>query len=270
MADERIYEIPLRDIGVSNLNVRQTEPDKDLDELAASISKHGLLQPVVLLGEHGTPPYKLIVGQRRYLAHVRLRKPTIRAVFAGRLSSIQAEIRSLAENMHRVELNHADAAKAVTELYKRFGRDEQKVARETGMSLKRVRQYVYIQELASDKTKDKLRAKKVAPVDVQRSLRAAGGDKVKADRILEIFEKKKLTSYEKKRVVEYGMAGLKASAKEIVKEAQRPRMEQSISVRLQESVRKGLDRAAREMSMDPEEVASQALAEWLSAKGFCP
>jgi len=69
MSLDTIYEIPLRDIKISDNNVRLHDPGKDLEELAASIKRHGLLQPVVLLGDYGKPPYKLISGQRRFLAH---------------------------------------------------------------------------------------------------------------------------------------------------------------------------------------------------------
>jgi ParB family chromosome partitioning protein len=268
MTEEKIYEIPIDKIRVSDANVRHIEPRKDIEELAASIKKHGLLQPVLLRGEHDTGPYDLIVGQRRFLAHQSLNKKTIRAVFAGDLDDIQASIRSLAENMHRSKLNHADAAKAITDLYKYFGRDEKRVKRETGMSIRRIRQYVDIEERASDEMKRRLKQGKVSPVDVQRALNAAPGDRKKADKLVQIMVRKKLTTYEKKRVVEYGAAHPKAAPDTIVAEAQRPRVEQSIMVRLKEDVRKGLEKAAVALAKDPEEVASQALAEWLSANGF--
>lgn len=79
----QIYDISLGDIEISEDNVRESRPETDLDELAASIKLHGLLQPVVLKGVFGKPKYELIGGQRRYLAHERLRKSKIRAVFAG-------------------------------------------------------------------------------------------------------------------------------------------------------------------------------------------
>lgn len=268
MPEQTIYEIPLDEIEVSDLNVRHSEADKDLDELAASIKKHGLLQPVLLLGNHDNPPYQLIVGQRRFLAHQQLRKNTIRAVFAGKLDKTQAAIRSLAENMHRVELNHADAAKAVTELYRHFKRDERRVASETGMSLYRVRQYIYIQERASEATKKQLREKSVTPVDVQRTLRAAGGNQEKADKLLAMVQKHNLNPYEKKRMVDVGLTHPKATPKTIIEESLRPRVEQSIMVKLSGPVRQGLEKAAKSLAMDREEVASQALTEWLSAKGF--
>src|SRR5205823_3866880 len=103
---------------VSEDNVRHQEVTKDLDELAASIKRHGLLQPVVLNGEYGNPPYDLITGQRRFLAHQQiLGWPKIRAVFAGKLNETDAVVRSLVENLQRVQLGYDDTARAVTYLY---------------------------------------------------------------------------------------------------------------------------------------------------------
>src|SRR6202034_2936766 len=107
-----IHDLPLKQIHVSEDNVRHHDPTRDLDELAASIKRHGLLQPVVLLGDFGKPPYELIGGQRRFLAHEqKLTWPTIRAVFAGKLSESEAVVRSLVENVQRLPLGYEDTAK---------------------------------------------------------------------------------------------------------------------------------------------------------------
>jgi len=265
---EQIHEIPLGEIKVCDTNVRHTETDKGLKELAASIKQHGLLQPVSLRGEYGNPKYELIVGQRRYLAHKLLGRKRIKATFAGDLTDVQASIHSLAENMHRVELNHADAAEAVTALYVEFGRDERRVSRETGMSLQRVRQYIDIEERASDAMKQKLRSGDVKPVDVQRVLTAAAGNIEKADELLDKMQEYQLTSHQKKRVVEYGEEHPRASANTIVEQAQRPQVERKMLLKLPDAVRSGLQTAAEALSMDPDEVALQALEDWLSSKGF--
>lgn len=269
---EKIYDVPLEDIEISDYNVRHLTEivgDEQLKELADNIGRQGLLQPVILLGrpEDG-PKFNLFVGQRRYLAHQLLKKKTIRARFGGKVDEWQAKSRSLAENFFRAELNHADAAEAVTELYKHFSRDVHRVAKETGMSTRRINQYVYIQELASPKTKRKLKYNQVKPRDVQRALRAAGGDKEKADQLLDMMSQYQLAKPQKDRMVEYGIAHPKASAEKIIEEAKPPRVEQSIMIKLQERVRRGLDLASKKLSMDPEDVAAQALTDWLSAKGF--
>ena len=99
---KEIYEIDLKDIRISKSNVRLTNREAGIDELAESIEKHGLLQPVILRGSYGSPPYELVVGQRRFLAHQRLNRDFILAIFCGELQDINFKILSLAENMHRV------------------------------------------------------------------------------------------------------------------------------------------------------------------------
>ena len=267
-ADEQIHEIPLSDIRISPENVRHEQVDKELDDLAASIRKHGLLQPVVLRGKLGDKPYQLIVGQRRFKAHQKLHERTIRAVFAGKIDDTQAKLRSLVENMNRVELTYADAADAVTALYKHFGRNDRKVHEETGMSLRKVRQYIRIEERASDRTKEKLRSGKVLPADAQRALDAAGDDSEKADELLQYIEEKKPTNYQKKRMVEYGTVHPRAPAKKVIEAALKPKLEQTVIVNLPKDVRDALARAADKLNLSDEEVASRALKEWLSDKGF--
>jgi len=267
MPNEMVYPIPLKDIVVSDDNVRQSELDKDLEELADSIKKHGQLQPVVLMGEHGKPKYQLIVGQRRFLAHKQIPGATeIKAIFVKKMNDIDAKVLSLAENMCRVDLTYKDAADAITGLYKEFNRNDRKVAKETGLSLRRVRQYIYIAERASPETKKKLRDKKVQPVDVQRALQAASGDIQKADELLERM--KEYDPYQKRRMVEYGRQNPKASVREIVSKAIEPVVERQLIVKLSDKARSGLVAAAKKMSMEPDEVAAKAVEEWLSSQGF--
>jgi ParB family transcriptional regulator, chromosome partitioning protein len=266
MPNEIIYPVPLRDIVVSDENVRQSEPDKDLEELADSIKRHGQLQPVVLIGEYGNPKYHLIVGQRRFLAHRLLGAKQIKATFVKEMTDIEAKVRSLAENMCRVDLTYKDAADAITALYKEFHRNDEKVAEETGLSLKKVRQYIYIEELASAKTKRKLRDGKVKPVDVQRALQAASDDIDKADQLLDRMTE--YDKYQKQRMVEYGRENPKASVREIVARAEEPVVERRLIVKLSDKARSGLAAAAQKMSMEPDEVAARAVEEWLSTRGF--
>jgi ParB family chromosome partitioning protein len=267
MPDDRIYSVPLKDIVLSDDNVRQTQPTKDLQELADSIKRHGQLQPVLLMGEYGTPKYDLIVGQRRFLAHRDiLGADEIKATFVKKMTDTEAKVCSLAENMCRVELTYKDAADAITALYRTFGHNDKRLAREIGLSLQKVRQYIYIEERASEKTKRKLREGKVKPVDAQRALRAASDDIDKADQLLERM--KKFDRYQKQRMVDYGQQNPKASVTAIVAKAEQPTVERQLLVRLSERARSGLAAAAKKMFMEPEEVAARAVEEWLSTQGF--
>jgi ParB family chromosome partitioning protein len=267
MPNDTIYPILLKDIAISDENVRHSERDKDLQELADSIKKHGQLQPVLLIGEYGKPKYQLIIGQRRFLAHRDiLRAKVIKAAFVKEMTDTEAKVCSLAENMCRVELTYEDAAEAITALYRKFGHNDERVAKETGLSLKRVRQYIYIEERASPETKQKLHQGEVKPVDVQRALQAASDDIGKADKLLERMEK--YDKYQKQRMVEYGRQHPGASVKEIAARAEEPSVERQLLVKLSDKARSGLVAAAKKMSMEPDEVAAKAVEEWLSTQGF--
>jgi ParB/RepB/Spo0J family partition protein len=270
MTDDRIHDIPVNDIEIGDKNVRHDPLENDdLRQLADSIKLIGQLQPVMLRGNYGSPPYELIIGQRRFMAIKQiLKKKEIKATFSGRISNTDALIKSLAENMCRVELSYKDAADAITELYKHFGRDDRKVVDATGFSLQRVRQYIYIEERASSTTKAKLRQEKVTRVDVHRALRAASDDVVKADKLLDLMGQYKLDGHEKKRAVDYGQSHPRASAEEIIKRAKEPIVERQFLVKLSDKARAALLKAAEKLSMAPDELAAQAVEEWLSSKGF--
>lgn len=263
---QRIYNVNLSDISVSESNVRHTDLETGIEELMESIKKYGLLQPVVLKGELEKPPYELIVGQRRFLAHKKLRMPTIRAVFRGDLNDIQAKILSLTENMHRVDLNHADKAEAITTLYKQHDRDIKKLSRELGLSTQTIRDYIEIDEQATPKAKKLLRNRKIKRADAKRVIIMAQGDPEKADRLIDLIPK--LTKYDKDRAIEYAKSNPNATAEEITKDGIQPREERIVILNLPKEVAYALDKAVRTLSMDKELIALGALSEWLKSNGF--
>jgi ParB family chromosome partitioning protein len=266
---ERTHEVRLKDINIGQDNVRHTDAIRDLDELAASIKRHGLLQPILLNGSPGEPPYELISGQRRFLAHQQiLKSPTIRAVFAGKLSKTDAVVRSLVENMQRLELEYGDTAKAVTYLYEKFNKDEKAVHRETGLSVRRIRGFILIEARATTKMKTLIRQKRISPSDVKRAIRAAQDDLKKAEQLIELIIKRKPTAHQKRRLVMYGEQKRGASAQDILDRAMEPHVEQNIIISLPEELRKALAKATKSMSMEPEELAAKVLTEWLRDQGF--
>jgi ParB/RepB/Spo0J family partition protein len=265
----KIHEIPLDEINVSDDNVRHHEATRDLDELAASIKRHGLLQPVVLNGVYGAPPYELITGQRRFLAHQQILKwPEIRAVFAGKLSQSEAVVRSLVENLQRVPLGYEDTAQAVTYLYKKYDGDERRVHKETGLSLRKVRDFILIEERATPRIKTLLKGGKVSPADVKRAIQAAQDNLKKAEELVDLIIKHKPTAHQKARLVMYGEGDKGASAKHILREAMKPHVEQNLIISLPEELRKALAKATSSLSMEPGELAAKVLTDWLRSEGF--
>lgn len=268
ISNKPVEPIKLSKIEVSDLNVRKLGADQELNELADSIKAVGLIQPVVVMKRPKEDKFDLIVGQRRYLAHRKLNRNVIPALVIDRLNQNDALIRSLVENVHRTELNHVDAAKATTTLYRKYGKNVKKVSRITGLSPQRVRQYVEIEEQASTKTKRKLRERKVKPADVQRVIRAAQGNIEKADEMLDMMEEYNLDKYQKGRLVEYGEDHPKWSAAKIIQESIKPRVEKSVVVPLSPRLRDGLQRAVDERRRTPDEITTEALEHWLKVNMY--
>lgn len=266
MITNEIASIKLSDIKVDDLNVRHTDRKVDIDELANSIRNHGQMQPIVLMGENGKPPYKLIVGQRRFLAHKHLGKREIIATFTETMQEKDALLFSLAENMQRVELNHADKAEAITRLYNLYNKDEKKVAKELGKPVNTIREYIDIEEQATEKTKALLRSRKLSKTDAIRILNASAGDKNKADKLLDTF--RKLSTFEKKKAAEYGKSYPSATVADIDANAKKQRLEETVIIKLPKILDTALIKASKAIRLDKDEVAAKAIEEWLVTNGF--
>ena len=115
----QVREVPLLLIDEIK-NVRSTYAEEGIRQLAASIEKRGLLQPVIL-SEMGTR-YGIQAGHRRVLAFRLLERETIPALVKPSPEML-AEIQ-LIENIQREDLSPADLEIAVKDLVARHGSQE--------------------------------------------------------------------------------------------------------------------------------------------------
>jgi len=268
---EPIHDVPIkdiRDVAKTGLNVRRTDRDAGVEDLAKSIKKHGLINAIVLRGEFLNPPYELISGHRRLAAYKLIPgKKTIKATFKPpNYGDFKARVESLIENIQRVELNHADTAEAITAMYKKYNKNDRKVAEDLGLPLRTVRDYIKIEEMASDYAKGLLRKRKVKKADVKRAIDAAQGNLNKADKLLDAMPD--LYGHELKRVVDYGKEHPKASASQIITEAKKGRQLKTVILSIEPKIDNALKKAERNLYMNREEIASKALEEWLIENNF--
>lgn len=115
VAGATLAEIPLElvDIG-HNVRVDVTE----LEELAASIAEHGVLQPVKVTGPHPDGRYLVLWGQRRTRASQMAGLATIPAIVLPPTADVDHDgvlrpVEQLVENLHRADLNPIDRARAM-------------------------------------------------------------------------------------------------------------------------------------------------------------
>ena len=99
---EKIYYIPVEDIIPNRFQPRLAFDEKELNELANSIIKYGVIQPIVLrsIGEK----YEIIAGERRYKASCIAGLKKIPAIINNTDDNTSAEI-ALLENLQRKNLS---------------------------------------------------------------------------------------------------------------------------------------------------------------------
>ena len=120
-----VQSVPI-DAIVVEPNRRARQLFEGVDDLAASLEEHGLLQPIVLRpADHGT--YRLVAGGRRLEAARLLRWRTIPARVLP-IASEQARVIELVENLQRADLTPQEEARALEELMAERGWSVRQVA----------------------------------------------------------------------------------------------------------------------------------------------
>lgn len=103
-----------------------------LEELAASIAEHGVLQPIVVAPSEGGR-YVLVAGERRLRASRLAGKETIPAIVRS-VSDQQSLELALIENIQRQDLNPLEEAESYLRLQHEFNLTQEEVAKKVGKS----------------------------------------------------------------------------------------------------------------------------------------
>ena len=135
MAAKSNSDMDSRGQGVATLSVIDIRPNPDqprrhfadekLDELAASIAKHGIIQPIIVRPFQGG--YQIVAGERRWRAAQRAQLHDIPAIIRSFDDSETLEI-ALLENIQRQDLNPIEEAEAYKKLTELFGHSASELA----------------------------------------------------------------------------------------------------------------------------------------------
>lgn len=110
---------------------RKTFNAEAIEELAASIDEHGILQPLVL--REGEGGYQIVAGERRFRAAQRLELAEVPAIIEAFGDQQMLEL-ALIENIQREELNAVEEAHAYRQLIEEFELTQEQVAQRIGKS----------------------------------------------------------------------------------------------------------------------------------------
>jgi ParB family chromosome partitioning protein len=123
--------LPIHAISPNPLQPRKQFDDEAIQELAASLKVHGVVQPVVVTRRGDS--YLLVVGERRWRAAQVAGLTHIPAVVRD-YSEVEVMQVALVENLQRQDLNPIEEAQAIAFLLKEYGMTQEVLAAKLGKS----------------------------------------------------------------------------------------------------------------------------------------
>ena len=130
-AEESVVYIKLLDIKPNSKQPRKVFDEEALEELAASIKEHGVIQPVLL--RPAAKGYELVAGERRWRAARKAGLKTIPAI-VRELDDRQNSFYALIENMQREDLNVVEEALGLQQMMEEYGLTQEEAAKAVGKS----------------------------------------------------------------------------------------------------------------------------------------
>ena len=129
--NEEIIEVLPQEIEANPYQPRQIFDDEKIQDLAASMKEHGVIQPLLVrrLGSR----YQLVAGERRLRAAMMAGLEKVPVVVRDMTDREAMEI-SLVENLQREDLGPIEEAEAYQRLSDEFGLTQEQIAKRVGKS----------------------------------------------------------------------------------------------------------------------------------------
>jgi ParB family chromosome partitioning protein len=259
-----VRPIPMSHVDIAESNVRRRAITVGIDELAANIERIGQQQPIVV--ERAGDRFKVLIGQRRYLAVKRLEKPEILAIVLDeQVSEFQRALISLSENIQRRDLEPQDKALAMQYLLRELG-TIRAVADAVGVSRVTVRKW-----LGFAAVPESIKALvQSGGLTVSSAIRIAEHveDETQALVVAEHIAQQKPPKPERDRILtaveDYG----DRPARVILERAAEAQYRTEITFVLPDRWTRAMAEAARVVEKDPAEIARDATIEWLASHDF--
>ena len=126
-------ELALEQIVPNPRQPRTAMDQSELDNLAASIREHGIIQPLLVSQESYSGRYILVAGERRLRAARLAGLETVPVIIRQTTDQQRLEL-ALIENVQRADLTPLETAEAYHHLIEEFGLTHEEVAQRVGKS----------------------------------------------------------------------------------------------------------------------------------------
>lgn len=144
---ESLRAISIDAISPNPYQARTVWDEQELAELAASIRANGVIQPIIVRPAGGG--YQLIAGERRFRAAKMALLTTIPAL-VRQASDEQVHEWALVENIHRVDLNPIERAKAYQDYVSTFSLTQAEAAERLGEGRSVIANYLRLLDLPQE------------------------------------------------------------------------------------------------------------------------
>lgn len=142
---DRIQKMPVADIVPNPHQPRQHFDEDALAGLAASITQHGILQPLVVTPV-GKGQYALIAGERRWRAAQKAGLTKVPAIVRTTKELERLEM-AIVENVQRVDLSPLEQAVSIERLHQQFSMSYDAIAKRLGKANSTISNIVRLLEL---------------------------------------------------------------------------------------------------------------------------
>ena len=144
---EEVIELKLSELRPNPYQPRKVFDAEKLQELANSIKKHGVFQPIIV--KKSIKGYEIIAGERRYKASQLAGKETIPAIVRDFTDENMMEI-ALLENLQRENLNSIEEATAYQKLLASLKVTQEELANKLGKSRSHITNMLGLLELPEE------------------------------------------------------------------------------------------------------------------------
>ncbi len=146
--EELVMEVALNEIKANPFQPRKYFNEEKLEELASSIKKHGVIQPLIVT-RRPEGGFELIAGERRFKAS-KLNGLTKVPVIIKKISDKEKMEWALVENVQRHDLNAVEEAEAYQGLIDKFNYTQNEIAIQIGKSRSSIANTLRLLELSSN------------------------------------------------------------------------------------------------------------------------
>lgn len=147
LKEESYTELEVDALRPSPLQPRMRFDEKGIEELAQSIRKAGVLQPIIVIPEG--EQFRILIGERRWRAAQKAGLRKVPVLIRNIPKEQQLEV-SLVENLQREELNPIEIARAYERLTEELGYTQEEVGEKVGKDRASVANFLRLLKLPSE------------------------------------------------------------------------------------------------------------------------